>query len=482
MKKCLKCGAEYQDDDMFCSKCGGDLAVVDACQQCGKSVSVEETYCKHCGYKIEKEYKCEKCGALIDEDSKFCKECGAKVENPVVSIKQNSGAQEQPEPVVKKQSANKSNSNGQMSLKLKRTFFYAFGGSILFFLSLMFIGCFGNIIETHVPNVIYSYIGSTKQSINISYFFNDAIKAIQDAGHLQYPEYRNYLIVKYIVELALWLLAIGLVTYGLIASIVSISKGAKNNYEFKKKPLITGLFGAFPYLFMFGLEYRIDGNIGDSSTSYDFEIGFGWGTKMILVCAILGIIAIVANDVIKAAFERKDIVKQSVTAGLIFCLILSLLVSLGAIVGISTSSSGVDVDGTMSPYYLFEYKLNQYSSGSIDKMPMYSIYAVICFIITLVAYGFAQTTIQNLLNEKSKLSTIIANGAITMTMLITGHVFGLFAIGGYIDETSSTSEVHLRFGAGCTAMIVFIIGTIVALSIINSVTRKSQQSKPQVQE
>ena len=119
MKKCLKCGAEYQDDDMFCSKCGGDLAVVDACQQCGKSVSVEETYCKHCGYKIEKEYKCEKCGALIDEDSKFCKECGAKVENPVVSIKQNSGAQEQPEPVVKKQSANKSNSNGNRHLVLR---------------------------------------------------------------------------------------------------------------------------------------------------------------------------------------------------------------------------------------------------------------------------------------------------------------------------------------------------------------------------
>ena len=57
MKKCLKCGVEYQDDDIFCPVCGEKLTATNVCQKCGKPVSAEETYCRHCGYKIEKEIK-----------------------------------------------------------------------------------------------------------------------------------------------------------------------------------------------------------------------------------------------------------------------------------------------------------------------------------------------------------------------------------------------------------------------------------------
>ena len=88
MKKCLKCGVEYRDDDVFCPVCGERLTATDVCQRCGKPVSVEETYCRHCGYKIEKEIKCEQCGAVLDADAKFCQQCGAKVDNPVVAIKE----------------------------------------------------------------------------------------------------------------------------------------------------------------------------------------------------------------------------------------------------------------------------------------------------------------------------------------------------------------------------------------------------------
>ena len=79
MKKCLKCGVEYQDDDIFCPVCGEKLTATNVCQRCGKPVSAEETYCRHCGYKIEKEIKCEQCGANIEEGAKFCPQCGAKV-------------------------------------------------------------------------------------------------------------------------------------------------------------------------------------------------------------------------------------------------------------------------------------------------------------------------------------------------------------------------------------------------------------------
>ena len=65
MKKCLNCGTECQDEDLFCPKCGAKLVNENACPKCGNPIDPKDAFCRHCGHKIEKEYKCEQCGELL---------------------------------------------------------------------------------------------------------------------------------------------------------------------------------------------------------------------------------------------------------------------------------------------------------------------------------------------------------------------------------------------------------------------------------
>ena len=54
--KCSKCGAELENDMLFCRECGERV----------KSTSMEKCYCRECG-------------AKISSGAKFCSACGAKV-------------------------------------------------------------------------------------------------------------------------------------------------------------------------------------------------------------------------------------------------------------------------------------------------------------------------------------------------------------------------------------------------------------------
>ena len=62
MKVCTKCNLEYDDDCMFCKKCGGNLAS-----------NKEKVYCQYCG-------------KLIEEDSDFCPFCGKAFVDEAISI------------------------------------------------------------------------------------------------------------------------------------------------------------------------------------------------------------------------------------------------------------------------------------------------------------------------------------------------------------------------------------------------------------
>ncbi len=62
MNKCMNCGAEYENDEKFCSNCGS------------KTVAVPETAAG----------KCATCGAALAAGSKFCSNCGAKAEAPMI--------------------------------------------------------------------------------------------------------------------------------------------------------------------------------------------------------------------------------------------------------------------------------------------------------------------------------------------------------------------------------------------------------------
>ena len=55
MKTCIKCNLKYDDDCVFCNKCGSKLHLED-----------ENTFCQYCGM-------------IVDDNSDFCPFCGKKI-------------------------------------------------------------------------------------------------------------------------------------------------------------------------------------------------------------------------------------------------------------------------------------------------------------------------------------------------------------------------------------------------------------------
>lgn len=52
MKKCIKCGAELQNEDVFCISCGTKQPEFKPCPKCGHPIEEDDTFCTNCGNKI----------------------------------------------------------------------------------------------------------------------------------------------------------------------------------------------------------------------------------------------------------------------------------------------------------------------------------------------------------------------------------------------------------------------------------------------
>lgn len=77
MRTCNNCGAQLDDDAIFCPECGTKTGL-----QAEQQVEPQKKVCPNCG-------------AVIDNDSLFCPECGVKIENdaqPIINLQ----PQEQP--------------------------------------------------------------------------------------------------------------------------------------------------------------------------------------------------------------------------------------------------------------------------------------------------------------------------------------------------------------------------------------------------
>ena len=53
MKKCPFCGAELNDDCLFCTECGKELPKGNACPHCGAQTNDGDAFCQNCGKKID---------------------------------------------------------------------------------------------------------------------------------------------------------------------------------------------------------------------------------------------------------------------------------------------------------------------------------------------------------------------------------------------------------------------------------------------
>ena len=469
MKKCLKCGVEYQDNDMFCPVCGEKLTATNVCQRCGKPVSAEETYCRHCGYKIEKEIKCEQCGANIEEGAKFCPQCGAKVENPVVIVKE-------------KQVKDKTSSASEVAMNpvLKKVFFYVFGGALLLLLSLMFIGCFGDIVKASYSGArISSSIFTNNQGI--SYFFGDAAKSIEQARQYDDQSLANFLTAMFVFEILLWLSAIALFVVGIVLGAINLAKGVNNEYKLKTKPFVYGLLGGLPYLFIFALKYLLSTKYRDSSTTYNLEQVFGWGTQMILVCTIIGVVTLVAYNILTAVFEKKDIVKQAIRGGVAISLTIALMTTLGLVVMVVEKESDTLAEMTLSPYSLYVSLLSS-SCQSGQKMPDYAPLLLISYFLTIFGYGFTQAVINNILNERKSYAPITINAIFASILLIAGSAFGVEALKQSVNDSysGSTNPYSIYVGAGCIVITLFVIIAVVGFIISDKVGKKKQE--PQIQQ
>lgn len=101
--KCLNCGKELNNDELFCPYCG--TAVDDktadfiqstdkfektdafnemVCKHCGETLSKDATFCKFCGKAVGNDFtnikQCQFCGSEIKSaESVFCNNCGKKI-------------------------------------------------------------------------------------------------------------------------------------------------------------------------------------------------------------------------------------------------------------------------------------------------------------------------------------------------------------------------------------------------------------------
>lgn len=90
MKKCPFCGAELNDESLYCTECGKELPKGIECPHCGASVNEGDVFCTECGKRIDEvpqatssepqKPKCPHCGALINKGDVFCMECGKKID------------------------------------------------------------------------------------------------------------------------------------------------------------------------------------------------------------------------------------------------------------------------------------------------------------------------------------------------------------------------------------------------------------------
>ena len=475
MKKCIKCGIEYEDDARFCPKCGEPLQAENVCQKCGKPITVEDVFCRYCGHKIEKEYRCEKCNAVLNEGAKFCPECGTKVENPVVSNKQ----------------TYRTKSNGTSSNNLmNKIVFFIFGGTMLLLFILMLVGCFGDILTTYESprgTGLLTALGG-KYKVSIDYFFGKAVKNINTATEtMDYPEYKLFSIIMLVFEYIFWVVAIGFAIFGITYAIIKLVKGyQKKDYSLNNKVYAACVLCGLPYLFIFARQSFVDIHAVasaygvDTTIKYDMGVRFGWGTTMIMVAIIIAVCLIALQRVAQAISEKNNIVRASIVSAFSIAFFAVFVASIGKAVGLDYSQAGGSLNGFMSVFSVFSSYLAQFSSDIIKDIPNEAILCLVGSLILLASYLIGALLIGQQLSKPGNIVLSIVFGTLLIGLTIAGSVISYQGAKdsnafSYLFSLSEEQTLITYSGFGIALPIV------TALSVAGSiVTQKIKFNKAQV--
>ena len=104
MKKCPNCGAQMNDDSLFCTECGRPIPQGSVCPHCGASLNEGDVFCQNCGKKVDDSpstdisnithNKCPYCGASVNEGDVFCENCGRNLSDGSIGFTPNEIIQE----------------------------------------------------------------------------------------------------------------------------------------------------------------------------------------------------------------------------------------------------------------------------------------------------------------------------------------------------------------------------------------------------
>jgi len=96
MKQCLNCGAQMNDDSLFCAECGSKISQGNLCPHCGTSMNDGDVFCQNCGKKPSEAVlptivsaslrMCPHCGATMSDNDVFCQNCGKQPDEPIPQI------------------------------------------------------------------------------------------------------------------------------------------------------------------------------------------------------------------------------------------------------------------------------------------------------------------------------------------------------------------------------------------------------------